>query len=37
MGRILGRIQTYWTNRAEGYSKVNQEELAGEKSEAKRS
>lgn len=30
MGRILGRIQTYWTNRAEGYSKVNQEELAGE-------
>ena len=30
MGRILGRIQAYWTNRAEGYSKVNQEELAGE-------
>lgn len=30
MGRILGRIQAYWTNRAEGYSQVNQEELAGE-------
>lgn len=30
MGRMLRRIQRYWTNRAEGYSRVNQEELAGE-------
>lgn len=27
---LLNRIEEYWTNRAEGYSKVNQEELAGE-------
>lgn len=28
MGQMLGRIEEYWTNRAEGYSQVNQEELA---------
>ena len=30
MGQMLGRIEEYWTNRAEGYSQVNQEELATE-------
>ena len=28
MGPMLERIEEYWTNRAEGYSQVNQEELA---------
>lgn len=28
MGQMLERIEEYWTNRAEGYSQVNQEELA---------
>lgn len=28
--KLQERIEDYWTNRAEGYSKVNQEELAGE-------
>lgn len=27
---LIEKIENYWTNRAEGYSKVNQEELAGE-------
>ena len=27
---LLRDIEKYWTNRAEGYSQVNQEELAGE-------
>ncbi len=27
-GQMLERIEEYWTNRAEGYSQVNQEELA---------
>lgn len=30
MGQMLGRIEEYWTNRAEGYSQVNREELATE-------
>ena len=28
---LLKNIEKYWTNRAEGYSQVNLEELAGEK------
>ena len=28
---LLKDIEKYWTNRAEGYSQVNLEELAGEK------
>lgn len=31
MNQLLKDIQNYWTNRAEGYSQVNLEELAGEK------
>lgn len=27
MTKLLQEIQTYWTNRAEGYSQVNQGEL----------
>ena len=27
--QLLKKIGTYWTGRAAGYSKVNQEELAG--------
>ena len=30
MGKLLKEIQSYWSGRAEGYSKVNQEELNGE-------
>ena len=26
---LLNEIESYWTNRAEGYSKVNKHELAG--------
>ena len=33
MGKLLEEIQSYWTNRAEGYSRVNQEELSGEQKE----
>ena len=27
---LLEQIEDYWTDRAEGYSQVNQEELAGD-------
>lgn len=30
MTKLLQEIQTYWTNRAEGYSQVNQGELHSE-------
>lgn len=30
MGNMLSEIQSYWTERAAGYSRVNQEELNGE-------
>ena len=33
MSKLLKDIEKYWTNRAEGYSKVNQEELSGEQRE----
>ena len=33
MGNMLGKIQAYWTNRAEGYSQTNREELAGAQKE----
>ncbi len=33
MGKMLGKIQAYWTNRAEGYSQTNREELAGAQKE----
>ena len=26
---LLNEIESYWTNRAEGYSKINKHELAG--------
>ena len=29
MSQLLGEIKDYWTNRAEGYSDWNKEELAG--------
>ena len=29
MGALLNEIESYWTNRAEGYSDWNKEELAG--------
>ena len=32
MGEMLQEIKSYWSERAEGYSKVNQEELEGEQS-----
>lgn len=33
MGGLLHEIESYWSERAEGYSKVNQEELQGEQKE----
>ena len=33
MGKLLEEIHSYWDGRAEGYSKVNQEELNGEQKE----
>ena len=33
MGEMLQEIKSYWSERAEGYSKVNQEELEGEQRE----
>lgn len=33
MGKLLQEIESYWNGRAEGYSKVNQQELEGEQKE----
>lgn len=33
MGNMLHEIESYWSGRAEGYSKVNQDELQGEQKE----